>query len=202
MSVGTFVVTPVPGGEVPAVLGAISVGQRSLPTENLSLGISMTDSDSGKGARVLQTLPRSPGAAVGLRQNDVITRINETDIANHAELAVFFEKVRVGDSLTLTVRRGSEMLLLTLQATEPSGQATRRNAMNEGGPFGVSRIHDGFSNVLQHDSVVRPNDCGGPIVTLDGRLVGINIARGGRTETYAIPMVRFRQIIEELKTAK
>ena len=162
----------------------------------------MTDSDSGKGARVLQTLPRSPGAAVGLRQNDVITRINETDIANHAELAVFFEKVRVGDSLTLTVRRGSEMLLLTLQATEPSGQATRRNAMNEGGPFGVSRIHDGFSNVLQHDSVVRPNDCGGPIVTLDGRLVGINIARGGRTETYAIPMVRFRQIIEELKTAK
>ena len=41
--------------------------------------------------------------------------------------------------------------------------------------------------ILQHDSVLKPSECGGPLVDLDGKVVGINIARAGRTETYAIP---------------
>ena len=32
-----------------------------------------------------------------------------------------------------------------------------------------------------------PADCGGPLVNLDGKVVGMNIARAGRTESYAIP---------------
>ena len=52
---------------------------------------------------------------------------------------------------------------------------------------GVSGRRDGFPVVLQHDTVLKPADCGGPLVDLDGRAVGVNIARGGRVETYAVP---------------
>lgn len=198
--VGTLVVSSVPGRDVPAVLGAVSLGERSIPSENLSIGVSIESDDSDRGARVLQTLPRSSAATAGLRQNDVITKINETDIENHAVFAAFFETVKAGDDLKLTVRRGNEIFSTTLRAMDTSELVARRKAMNEGGPFGISRLHDGFPAVVQHDGVVRPTDCGGPVMSLDGGLIGINIARAGRTETYALPAAKFRQIVEKLRT--
>jgi serine protease Do len=55
---------------------------------------------------------------------------------------------------------------------------------------------------LQHDTVIRPADCGGPLVDLDGKAVGINIARAGRTESYAIPAEDVIALIAELKSGR
>ena len=55
---------------------------------------------------------------------------------------------------------------------------------------------------LQHDSVLKPNECGGPLVNLEGQVLGINIARAGRTESYAIPSEAIRPLLEKLKAAK
>ena len=41
--------------------------------------------------------------------------------------------------------------------------------------------------MITHDTVLAPSECGGPLVDLDGRTIGFNIARGGRTESYAVP---------------
>jgi len=190
----------VPNGQIPAILGTVSLGERSVPSENQTIGVSIEGSDSGRGARVLQTLPRSPAAAVGLRQNDFITKVNDTAIDSGISLIRFLDKIKVGDELKLVVQRGNQILNMTLKAAEVSEQSQRRNAMNQGGPFGISRVHDGFATVLQHDTVLRPADCGGPIVTLDGKLIGLNIARAGRTETYTISVAKFRQIVETLKS--
>ena len=54
-----------------------------------------------------------------------------------------------------------------------------------GGPF--SQRRSGFSDVLVHDSVVDPIDCGGPLVNLRGQFCGINIARSMRVASLAIP---------------
>ena len=198
--IGTFVVTPVPNGQIPAILGAVSIGERSIPSENLMIGVSIDSSESWKGARVMQTLPRSPAASVGLRQNDLITKVNDTPIDSGPTFTRFLDKIKVGDELKLVVQRGREILSMTLKAVESLDMAQRRTAttMNQGGPFGISRVREGFSCVMQHDTVLRPADCGGPIVTLDGKLIGVNIARAGRTETYALPVARFRQIIDTL----
>ncbi len=45
----------------------------------------------------------------------------------------------------------------------------------------------GFDNVIQHDSVLDPDECGGPVLDSSGRVVGINIARAGRVVSYSIP---------------
>ena len=198
LSIGTLIVTPVPGGSPPMLLGAVSIARRSIPSEHIALGVSVAGDGQGNGARILQTMPRSPAAAAGLRQNDIIVQVNETQIEHGMALADSLEAIKPGEEIQLTYRREDQTLQAVVKAVAVPEAAERRNAMNKSG-FGISRVHDGFALVMQHDTVVRPTDCGGPLVTLDGKLVGINIARGGRTESYAVPIAKFRQIVETLQ---
>ena len=55
---------------------------------------------------------------------------------------------------------------------------------------------------MQHDSVLRPRDCGGPIVDLDGKALGINVARAGRTESYAVPSEAILPLLADLRSGK
>ena len=45
----------------------------------------------------------------------------------------------------------------------------------------------GFERVIQHDTVLDPNECGGPILNTSGQAIGVNIARAGRVVSYALP---------------
>ena len=65
-----------------------------------------------------------------------------------------------------------------------------------GGPLSDNRKD--FPNALQHDLTLRPNECGGPLIDLDGKLVGVNIARGGRVKSYAIPTADLKDVISKL----
>jgi S1-C subfamily serine protease len=51
----------------------------------------------------------------------------------------------------------------------------------------ISARATGFQKVIQHDSVLAPNQCGGPVIDIYGNAIGINIARAGRVSSYAIP---------------
>ena len=62
----------------------------------------------------------------------------------------------------------------------------------------VSARSTGFSNVFSHDTVLEPQDCGGPLVNLDGKVVGINIARAGRVSSYALPSQTVKPIVDSL----
>src|SRR5690606_31507268 len=109
---------------------------------------------------------------------------------------------RVGAEITVQLRRGNKLVeLAATLGKRPSGQASRSEAMNAmGGP--LSARNSGFPAVIQHDTVLKPNECGGPLVTLAGEVIGINIARGGRTESYAIPSDVVVGVLKELRSGK
>ena len=94
---------------------------------------------------------------------------------------------RRGDALR-RARRRTLTLQATLGGTFPGFEGRSEFQNNLGGRLSVRRF--GFPVALQHDTVLRPDDCGGPVVDLDGRVIGFNIARAGRTESYAIPTER------------
>ena len=66
----------------------------------------------------------------------------------------------------------------------------------------LSGRRTGFSEVLQTDMVVDAKDCGGPVVDLDGNVLGINIARAGREETWVLPSEVIRPRRPDLKAGK
>jgi serine protease Do len=46
--------------------------------------------------------------------------------------------------------------------------------------------------------VLPPWLCGGPLVDLDGKVIGINIARASRVSTYALPSKLVKQLLGSL----
>jgi len=57
----------------------------------------------------------------------------------------------------------------------------------------------GFPAVLQHDALLRPADCGGPLVDLSGKAIALNISRSSRTAAYSIPADVLLPILDKLK---
>ena len=66
----------------------------------------------------------------------------------------------------------------------------------------LSKRRTGFPLALQHDTVLQPNQCGGPLVDLDGQVVGINIARASRVASYALPAAVVKPVLEKLKSGE
>ncbi len=182
--VGHWVATPGPEPE-PLALGVISVPRLAIPATSGVLGVRLGDEHNG--AVIESILPGTPAEKAGIQAGDVITHVNGKEITTRDELVNTIRAYRPGTTVTVTLRRGEEHLEISIALASPSTpNHQRREQMNRLG-VGVSGRRDDFPIVLQHDSVLKPTDCGGPLVNLNGRAVGVNIARGGRVETYAIP---------------
>ena len=172
-------------GDDPLAVGVISVPRRAIPAIGGAIGIQLGDKDGA--ALVMKVIPKSPADQAGLKDNDIITHVNGKTTANSADVRNLVRRYPPGHTVTLTIKRGDEILNKSVKLGKLSTPAMKkRDKMNSLG-VGVSRRSDNFPAVLQHDTVLKPVDCGGPVVDLSGRVVGINIAHAGRTETYCIP---------------
>jgi S1-C subfamily serine protease len=54
-----------------------------------------------------------------------------------------------------------------------------------GGP--ISKVRDSFTRVIQSDMRPQPDQIGGPVADLQGRVVGITMARADRTRAFIMP---------------
>ncbi len=66
----------------------------------------------------------------------------------------------------------------------------------------LSVRNTGFPTYFQSDTVIKPQDCGGPICDLEGHVLGINIARAGRVESYSIPSEALTPLLTDLMSGK
>jgi serine protease Do len=206
--VGDWVASP-GTGENPLAVGVVGVAARKLPGVRPVpsvkpgtggyLGIGLTeDEDMAKIDLVQEGGAASKG---GLKRGDVILSIDGQTIDSPEALKSTLGKKKPGDTVTIKLKRDDE---------EKSLKVTLgRWPRNFGGGFDMNALgselsdrRNGFPNVLQHDGVVKPVDCGGPLVDLDGKAVGINVSRAGRTETYAIPSEAVLALLDDLKSGK
>jgi len=128
--------------------------------------------------------PESPAAAAGLELGDRITGINGVEISRPEHYGAELSKYGPGDSISIQgIRKGaaySRMAVLSLAPKTGDHPAERFAG-------GKSIRLDGFREVLSHDAVIRPEECGGPVFDAAGRFMGINIARFSRTSTLILP---------------
>ena len=202
-STGNWLISSHPSGEATS-LGVVSVTPRKIPGGYGFMGIEMDLTFQGKGAKVSKVNDDSPAERAMLKEDDVIIRAAEQVVENSQDLRNTVTTKRPGDKIPLTVRRGDQVLNLTIilgSNLDLNPNLRRSNVQNNMGGSLSRRRHD-FPLAFQHDSVLAPNQCGGPILNLDGEAVGLNLARSGRVSSLAIPVSELLPIVEELMSGQ
>jgi S1-C subfamily serine protease len=70
------------------------------------------------GVVVVDVMAASPADRGGLKSCDLIERVGDNPVANPSEVQLAVDRVRVGDALSLQVRRRDQALTLTLRPAE------------------------------------------------------------------------------------
>jgi serine protease Do len=173
---------------LPIAIGVLSVANRNVPSEKAVLGVKLEDPPSNsKGALVANVVEGSGADRAGVRSGDIIYGINGDLLSTTDEVFKRLQGLQAGQRVDVVViREGSSDTKLTAQMMDLNqALLTDPTEMEVNGE--ISARATGFSRVIQHDSVISPHQCGGPIVDIHGNAVGLNIARAGRVASYAVP---------------
>lgn len=195
---GSFII--IPGIEERVIaLGTYAARPRSTVSgEQAFLGVN--PDKAPQGVMVSEIQEGDASFKAGLTDGDVIIEMGGDSIVDVGDLVNAVRRQRPGDKVEIKFLRGGQPMSTraTLAGRNLSGkQAARFKMMNRMGTI-VSRRADNFPFVFQHDAPLFPENCGGPVVDLDGNVIGINIARQGRASSLAIPASRVKEIVKEL----
>jgi serine protease Do len=204
----------------PVGVGIVSVMTRKLTGPDAEafnfnkgyLGVVLDTTDykdaDGKvtGARVLEVSSGSGAKKAGLKVKDVIVSVDGAKTPGRKALQEALDNRRPNEEVTLTyLREDDEKNMVEKTAKvklgDRGGEKDRGELQNSFGSA-LSGRRTGFPAVLQTDMVVKPENCGGPVVDLDGKVLGIAIARAGRVETWVLPSENIRPLLNDLKAGK
>ncbi len=191
---GAFLATPGPS-ENPLGIGILSTAPYVHTRPRAFLGVRFANPNGGP-AELEETVQNGAARAAGLLAKDVVIGIDDTAVGSAQELREQLQRRQPGDQIKVKVRRADADLLFAVTLGSDS-TAPRSNQEGIWGP--LSDVRSGFAEVLQHDTVLRPADCGGPVVDLSGKAVGLNIARAGRVETLALPAAAVQAALARLR---
>jgi serine protease Do len=196
-AVGSWLATPGLLRDRPLTVGVVSVAARKISPPQAALGIQLDLAENI--ARVASVAPGLAAERAGLKDGDIIRKVNGEEVKGRPHLQQTIRSHQPGDKITLLLERDGklETAEATLSNMADLVHDERSDFQNSlGGALSDRRT--GFPLAIQHDSVLRPSECGGPIVDLDGKVVGLNIARAGRVESYALPAAVVRETVDKL----
>lgn len=176
--------------------GIISAESREIvPTGGAVMGVQLAQA---KGWIEVEEVSEGSGAeSAGMKKGDVIVSVDEEEMTDGSELTEYLKTKKAGEQLRVSIRRGQEKLELQVRLAargEVFLELTRNDEMS--GDF--SKRRSGFPKVIQHDILANSATMGGPVLNLAGKVVGMNIARASRAETFAIPVEELRKIASDM----
>lgn len=196
VALGQWVVTP-GTSDRPQAVGIVSVPARRIPHPRALMGVVLDRRNNTP--RIDQVMDGMGAKEAGLKPGDFVAQLNGVVVTEAEELIKKLREFREGQSVTLRIRRDGKEFESTVKLKVPkAGGMDRSERMNRMGSTPSERA-EGFDLAFQHDTVLQNWQCGGPLVNLDGKVVGINIARAGRVASYALPAGVVRPIIDALK---
>lgn len=208
-NVGNWVAVAGPEAE-PVAVGIISAGSRKLYGEesiidNLNkgfLGISASarESEADEGVLISGIAPGGGAAFAKLKVGDIILEVAGKSVKKFDDMKKILDKYKPGETVKLMVRRDKEDKEFKVKLVKKAAidRGDYQNTLS--GELSARRT--GFPKVVMHDTQIKPTDCGGPLVDLDGHVLGINIARAGRVETWTLPADVVNPVYKELKAGK
>lgn len=197
---GKFVAAPTEDGDILGV-GLVTIDTKRAglrrrgnrperPTAYLGL---MLEPAEGGGLTVAQEVARdAPVFRYGFRKGDRLITFDGYKVNAVNDLLRILAKHQPRDRIDVKViRDGDEKSQAIRLGTRPGIDQWG------GGPFSEERYN--FPAVITHDIRIRPEECGGPLVSSSGAVVGINIARALRVATYAVPGEAIAGVLSALR---
>ncbi|MEC8066141.1 MAG: trypsin-like peptidase domain-containing protein [Planctomycetota bacterium] len=185
-----------PGQAVVSARSAVGTPDSGDP-ESPFLGVEMSRfEENDRGVTIAGILRDGAAMAAGLRAGDLIVRVNGSEVGQSLREAL--QLFRVGDRVQVAIERdGVEM-------TVPV-QLRRRPEYADGlpTPFGndiveANERRTGFGPAIRHDALLGPRDVGAPLVDLQGRVIGLQIAHADRSTNWALPAATLRSVLAEI----
>lgn len=184
-------------------VGIISANAREIfPAGGVVLGIVFKPKDE---KLVVEEVREGSGAqAAGIKKGDLLAAVAGEDVTDQEALSKLFQNRRAGEEVEVTVDRDGQKVTLQVRLTartdlfpDTEEDMSRNDQMS--GDF--SKRRSNFPRVIQHDIIANASTIGGPVLDLDGRCLGMNIARADRCETFAIPAGDLKSLADRLMTA-
>jgi S1-C subfamily serine protease len=197
---GSFLALARPDGSAGG-MGVVSVLPRSLrESDRAFLGVIMDTTHAGPGVKIERVQPETGAERAGLRRGDIVLGLDGKETNGTFELGAMLQRMEPGGTIKLRFRRGE---VETEVEVELGGRpdaakipANRMEAMNRMGGHRYSRVVEDFGRVMQTDMQIEPEDCGAPVVDLDGKVVGVALARAGRIKTFILPTADIKALLE------
>ncbi|MES2477072.1 MAG: trypsin-like peptidase domain-containing protein [Verrucomicrobiota bacterium] len=199
---GSFLAAPQPDGRL-AGFGVVSVLERNLRDTDLAyLGILAEQGYTGPGVKISEVERGTGAQKAGLTPGNVILGVGERKISGLLALKNALTGVAPGEKVSLLVEANGrekkiDVALSNRPEMPPQYFGPRLQQMERmGGP--ISRVRDSFTHAIQTDMRLDPNQIGGPVVDLNGHVLGITVARADRTRSFIMPASAVEEL---LKTA-
>jgi serine protease Do len=179
--------------------GVLSATTRGIKKAGGVIGVILGGRDGKEfgGVQVSEVAKGGPAEKAGVKKNDVIYAIDGKEVFERAKMIEIVKSNDPGTTITVSVKRGEDKkdikITLGYRNLVFAEMKTRNDKMS--GTVSVRRT--GFERIIQHEISLGKSDMGGPLFDLEGKLVGINIAKANRVEFFAIPAEDIRQVLED-----
>ena len=212
---GTWLLAPGVADDGSPAVAIVSVDTRSIPRimpldlsfgRRALLGVAPDTKEGVKGYVIATVAPDSAAEKAGLLIGDIILEVDGQRLDNLETLRKIVGDKAPGTKLPLKIKRGDAELSLMPELQDP-GEMGGGNAAGVTDLIGqaagdLSKRRTDFPAVFQHDGVVWASACGGPMIDLHGRCVGINIARFDRICTFALPASEVQASVKRILAAR
>jgi serine protease Do len=177
--------------------GIVSAKIREIPAAGgAALGIVLNA--KAKALTIDKVNEKSGAKEAGVLEGDIILSIDGKKVKKLEDLGEALKGRKAGDKVKLTLRRKGEEITLDVRLITRGEMLTDQMNRNDQMSGDFSARRSGFPRVMQHDILGNSKVVGGPLLDLEGRCLGMNIARANRAESFAIPVEDLKKLAEEM----
>jgi len=224
-SQGHLLIAPHPDGSGRVGISA-SRGVFSIPADEGRGFLGVVLGQGEQGVFLEEVLEQSAAEKGGMEPGDVVVRVDQAIIESVPQMQGILRSKIAGDPVRIVFRRPMPSASVEQpqdeskadvdssddDSTDPTAmemieqEITVRLGEVQSGPLHVAELFDGgksarrgnFNEVLCSDLCLRPEECGSPWIDLQGRCIGVSIARFSRTRSHAIPAARVEAFLQSL----
>lgn len=180
-----------------ALAGIVSAKIREIPASGgAALGVVL--SAKSKALEIEDVNEKSGARDAGMQKGDVILTIDGKPVKKIEEIAEALKNCKAGSTAKITWRRGKEEMTAEVRLAARGEMFTDQMNRNDMMSGDFSKRRSGFPRVMQHDILGNSRIVGGPLLDIEGRCIGMNIARANRAESFAIPVEDLKALAERL----